>query len=81
MERTREDGTVVMSVCTPDLGITKKGYTTSQTSQPLERRVILKGKYALAGDDPAVSLTYAEGNTTMTVTCIHGQPVEFVLTK
>ena len=81
MERLREDGTVVMSVCTPDLGITNKGYTTSQASQPLERRVTLKGKYALAGENPAVSLASAEGNTTLTITCVHGQPVEFVLIK
>ena len=79
MERTREDGTVVMSVCTPDLGITKKGYTTFQSSQPLVRKVILNGEHVLVGDCSAVNLTSAGEKSILEVTCLHGQPVEFIL--
>ena len=81
MERTREDGTVVMSICTPDLGITKKGYTTSQASQPLERTVTLNGVYSLRGENSSVQLTQADGKTIVKATCINGIPVEFILTK
>ncbi len=79
MERTREDGKVVMSICTPDLGITEKGYTTPQESQPLVRKVVLDGLYALDTENPAVHLTNEGGHTTIEATCRHGQPVEFVL--
>ena len=81
MERTREDGNVVMSICTPDLGITEKGYTTSQTSQVLKKTVQLNGEYKLAGECKDVELTVSGGKTIITASCCHGQPVEFVLTK
>ena len=81
MERTKPDGTIVMSVCTPDLGITQKGYTTTQTSQPLLKKVVLNGVYRLAGDYDNVSLTSDGGNTVVEATCLHGQPVEFIITK
>lgn len=81
MERRREDGTVVMSICTPDLGITKKGYTTSQASQPLERTVTLNGVFSLQGENSSVQLTQADGKTIVKATCINGIPVEFILTK
>ena len=41
MERTDTDGQVVMSVCTPDLGLTEKTYTTRQESRPIEKEVLL----------------------------------------
>ena len=78
MEREREDGTKVMSVCTPDLGITKKGYTTSQSSQPLVRNLCLNGEYELVGQPDNVEFTQADGKTHVVVTCLHGQPVEFI---
>ena len=81
MERTREDGNVVMSIYTPDLGITEKGYTTSQTSQVLKKTVQLNGEYKLAGECKDVELTVSGGKTIITASCCHGQPVEFVLTK
>lgn len=81
MEREKEDGSVVMSVCTPDLGITQKSYTTSQTSQPLVRKVVLNGTYRLATAYDNVKLTENSGQTVIEATCQHGQPVEFILVK
>lgn len=81
MERAKEDGSIVMSVCTPDLGITRKGYTTSQTSQPLVKRVVLNGNYKLAQAQDNVTLAVDGGQTVIEATCQHGQPVEFILVK
>ena len=81
MERTREDGTVVMSICTPDLGITEKGYTTKQASQVLKKRVELNGEYQLAQACADVEVVTAGGKTVITASCCHGQPVEFILKK
>lgn len=80
MERTREDGTIVMSICTPDLGITEKGYTSSQSSQQLVRTVQLNGLFNVAGTD-AVKVSHQDGMTILEVSCQHGQPVEFILEK
>lgn len=81
MERMKEDGCVVMSVCTPDLGITVKGYTTKQPSQPLEKVVKLNGEWKIKGScDNAVAVTDS-GKTIIKATCIHGHPVEFELIK
>ena len=79
MERTKADGSVVMSVCTPDLGITKKGYTTVQPSQPLVKEVTLNGEWKLKGQYDNVTARAAGGITVVAATCIHGQPVEFEL--
>ncbi len=74
-----------MSVCTPDLGLTEKTYTTPQESQPLERVVTVKGAWKLSGtySDPVfgtdVQCAPQGGKTVLTVTCRHGHPVEFIL--
>ena len=81
MERVREDGSMVMSVCTPDLGITQKGYTTTQPSQPLVREVVLNGMWTLQQPCEGVTVRADGGSTAVSATCIHGQPVEFVLVK
>lgn len=81
MERTKDDGTIVMSICTPDLGITQKGYTTSQTSQPLLRKVVLNGNYRLSGEYDNVTLSQENDKTTIEATCLHGQPIEFLIVK
>lgn len=81
MERTKEDGTVVMSVCTPDLGITVKGYTTKQPSQPLVKEVTLNGAWRLKQACDNVSLRSEGDNTVVSATCLHGQPVEFEIVK
>ena len=81
MERAKTENTVVMSVCTPDLGITIKGYTTSQPSQPLVKTVKLNGKWSLDKERSNVTVAADGDNTIVTATCIHGQPVEFELVK
>lgn len=84
MEREKAPGCVVMSICTPDLGITEKGYTTAQKSQPLERKARIRGKWSLKPvslREGASARADCEGDwTTVTVDCIDGQPVEFELT-
>lgn len=81
MERTAEDGCVVMSICTPDLGITQKGYTTPQPSQPLERKVVIEGLWGIEGSCSNVSADTSDGRTTIVAVCKDGQPVEFRLRK
>lgn len=79
MERTREDGMVVMSICTPDLGITEKGYTTTQPSQVILKKVILNGSWNLSSPSDNVDLIKEDGKTIISASCIHGQPVEMIL--
>ena len=79
MERTRQDGTVVMSVCSPDLGITQKGYTTTQPSQVIVKTVTLNGNWSLAENNDKVVLDNEGGKTVVSASCQHGQPVEFIL--
>ncbi len=82
MERRREDGSVVMSICTPDLGITEKGYTTTQPSQVIVKEVVLNGNWTLAGTYDNVSLKHDGGKTVVSASCRHGQPVEIsILSK
>lgn len=81
MERTDADGQIVMSVCTPDLGLTEKTYTTRQESQPIEKEVRLGGAWELVNPATNVELTQADAETILKVTCRHGQPVEFRLKK
>ena len=81
MERTREDGKVVMSICTPDLGITEKAYTTPQPSQVLKRTVVLDGIYTLESDCQDVEIQVIGDKTQLVASCCHGRPVEFILRK
>lgn len=53
MERTDTDGQVVMSVCTPDLGLTEKTYTTRQESRPIEKRCFWTAHGSLPHNIPA----------------------------
>ena len=81
MERKKEDGMVVMSICTPDLGIVKKGYTTSERSNVIVKEVLLDGKYSLAQENGAVSLEDKDGRTLVRANCVDGRPVEFLIKK
>ncbi|WP_418992268.1 chondroitinase family polysaccharide lyase [Alistipes sp.] len=81
MERTVADGELVMSVCTPDLGLTEKTYTTAQESQPIRKEVLLTGSWELASQYPGVETVSTDTGTLLHVTCRHGQPVEFRLKK
>lgn len=81
MERTDSNGQLAMSVCTPDLGLTDKRYTTRQESQPIEKQLQIAGNWELATQHPAVK-TVSKGNETLlTISCQHGQPVDFRLKK
>lgn len=79
MERTKADGSVVMSICTPDLGITQKGYTTTQPSQEIVKKVVLNGNWTLSDPCDAVKMTSDGNKTIIEVSCVHGQPVEISL--
>ena len=81
MEHALDGGGAVMSICTPDLGITQKGYTTAQPSQPILKKVVLDGVYSLDGNYMNVELSSEGGRTEITATCLDGQPVEFRLMK
>ena len=81
MERTDTDGQLVMSVCTPDLGLTEKTYTTRQESRPLVKEVLLDGSWDLAAQYPGVEAVLHGTGTLLKITCRHGQPVEFRLRK
>jgi chondroitin-sulfate-ABC endolyase/exolyase len=78
----REDaatGEWVMSVCTPDLGLTEKSYTTRQESQPILKEVLLQGLWEMASSIEGVELLWEEGATRLKVTCRHGRPVDLRL--
>ncbi len=80
----REDsatGEWVMSICTPDLGITEKGYTTKQESQPIVKSVTLQGEWHLVGENLAIELLVESGNTIIKATCRHGKPIDFRLSN
>lgn len=79
MERANEDGTLLMSVCTPDLGLTEKTYTTRQELPVVEKSVTLNGKWELVEDNQAVEVVEADNTTRLTVSCQHGKPVDFRL--
>ena len=81
MERSKTEGDVVMSVCTPDLGLEVKGYSTDQPSQPLTKLIKLNGEWTLKTDVANVSISQDGGDTNISAVCIHGQPVEFELTR
>ncbi len=81
MERTDADGTLVMSVGTPDLGLTKKSYTTRQECPPILKEVEIAGSWRPIGDDARLEAVDRNGNTLLKVTCQHGLPVDFRLKK
>ena len=79
MERRREDGKTVLSICTPDLGITQKGYTTTQPSQEIVKEVLLDGVWAMEEGSSSAECEVRDGNTLVRARCIHGRPVELTL--
>lgn len=79
MERN-DAGVLVMSVCTPDLGITEKAYTTPQASQPIVKEVVVSGAWQLAEPNDAIDVTLQGADTKLTVRCIDGLPVDMRLT-
>ncbi len=89
MRRTDADGTLAVSVCDPNLHISEKTYTTSEPSSPSVKTFRLRGEWEQMPHDytgslfpeTAVRLVSQGGETVVSVTCIHGQPVDFRLKK
>ena len=75
----KEDGSLAMSICTPDLGLENKGYFSFDHSKPMAKEVVLNGTYKLLKDCEEVSIINKNGKSYVTVLCVHGQPVDFRL--
>lgn len=81
MHRVTDDGSLLMSVCDPNLHIQEKTYTTPEPSAPFVKVLHLKGYWKLAESHDRIELSTADGQTEVKVTCQHGQPVEVRLMK
>lgn len=76
-----EGQSVWLSICSPNLNISEKTYTTAQPSRPLIKQITVKGKWTVA-DNPQIRFLYdSDGNTVIQATCQDGQPQEFRLTS
>ena len=75
----KENNALVMSVCTPNLNIAEKTFTTKEPSRIIIKELELKGKWHVSAYDKRVKTTYRTGTTQLSVECQHGQPVEFTL--
>ncbi|WP_337392942.1 chondroitinase family polysaccharide lyase [Prevotella sp.] len=80
MQKASDKG-VVMSVCDPNLNISEKTFTTKEPSRPIVKKIVMKGKWNLAQPNDKVKVQTTATETTLTVTCQHGQPVEFRMIK
>ena len=73
---------LLLSVCDPNLNIAEKAFTTKEPSRPIEKKIILKGRWKSAAPHEKVMIHPVNGaETLLTVTCQHGQPVEFSLQR
>lgn len=79
MQKKADQNHILFSVCDPNLHISEKSFTTKEASQPSEKKLLLKGKWEAGNSCEKISLSLAGENTQLTVTCQHGQPVEFTL--
>ena len=80
MEQPMKDNeSIAMSICTPDLGLENKGYFCFDHSKPIAKEVVLNGKYALLKDYEGVSIITENGKSYVTALCVHGQPADFIL--
>lgn len=81
MQRQTEEGELVMSLCTPDLGLTEKTYTTRQELPVLERGITLDGEWVMAEESSSVETVSQDNTTRVVVKCQHGRPVDFRLKR
>lgn len=73
-------GNLNISVCSPDLNIGERSYTVSTESEPVIRKVVLKGTYKLDNPNENVTIEYdSNKNTILSVSCKDGIPVDFSL--
>ena len=72
---------LLLSVCDPNLNISEKTYTTKEPSRPIEKKLILKGKWRSTAPNNKITVHSNQTETVLIVTCQHGQPVEFTLSR
>ncbi|WP_455664489.1 chondroitinase family polysaccharide lyase [Phocaeicola sp.] len=78
----QEQGTVRISVCSPDLNIAEKTFTTSAPSRPKVKRIVLPGSWDVEqGSSHSISVRAVEAGTEVSVICRDGQPQEFILIR
>lgn len=70
---------LLLSVCDPNLNISEKAFTTKEPSRPIEKKLILKGQWKCKTLQEDVTVEVGQTETVLTVTCRHGQPIEFIL--
>lgn len=70
---------LLLSVCDPNLNISEKAFTTKEPSHPIEKKLILKGQWKCKTLQEDVTVEVGQTETVLTVTCRHGQPIEFIL--
>lgn len=70
---------LLLSVCDPNLNISEKAFTTTEPSRPIEKKLILKGQWKCKTLQEDVTVEVGQTETVLTVTCRHGQPIEFIL--
>ncbi len=68
-----------MSVCDPNLNIAEKTFTTKEPSRVIKKKIELNGMWQVLDQQDKVEVALEEGKTIITVSCQHGQPVEFIL--
>ena len=69
---------LLLSVCDPNLNISEKAFTTKEPSRPIEKKLILKGQWKCKTLQEDVTVEVGQTETVLTVTCRHGQPIEFI---
>lgn len=75
----KNESDIQLSICSPNLNIEEKTYTTSQPSRPVVKQITIKGKWNSTGNPQVKLQTDKEGNTLIQATCQHGQPQEITL--
>lgn len=70
---------LLLSVCDPNLNISEKAFITKEPSRPIEKKLILKGQWKCKTLQEDVTVEVGQTETVLTVTCRHGQPIEFIL--
>ena len=70
---------LLLSVCDPNLNISEKAFTTKEPSRPIEKKLIVKGQWKCKTLQEDVTVEVGQTETVLTVTCRHGQPIEFIL--
>lgn len=79
MQKKTDEERIIFSVCDPNLNIAEKSFTTKEPSRPIEKRLLIKGKWETDHQNKNITLSAKGENTLLTVICQHGQPVEFTL--